>query len=75
MALPDCSGELNQQAVCHALNNQLTSPEIQTGTGTPEGVVTGITVGLHLFWRTDGGGKMYVFNGTVGENTGWVILN
>lgn len=68
-------GELNQQAVCNSLNGQPTDPVTQVGTGTPEGVVNGLAVGLHQFWRTDGGGKMYIFNGTVGENTGWVILN
>lgn len=68
-------GELNQQAACNAANGQPVDPVIQVGTGTPEGNVNGLAVGLHLFWRTDGGGKMYVFNGTVGTDTGWVILN
>lgn len=74
MIFPDCSGALNQQAVCNAANGQLTSPAIQVGTGTPEGAIIGITVGLHLFWDATGG-DMYVFNGTVGTDTGWVALN
>lgn len=67
-------GQLNQQAHCQTLNGQPTDPITQIGTGTPEGVVAGLAVGMHQFWRTDTG-KMYIFNGTVGENTGWVILN
>lgn len=68
-------GQLVQQVVCAQARGEPTSPITQVGTGSPESVVTGLSVGLHQFWRTDGGGKMYVFNGTVGENTGWVILN
>lgn len=67
-------GELNQQAVCNAANGQPTEPVIQNVTATPEGSVNGLAVGLHLAWDTVGA-VMYVFNGTVGENTGWVALN
>jgi hypothetical protein len=71
----DCAGHLNQQAVCQIQNGQPVQVFTQRGTGSPEGAVTGLAVGLHQFWRTDGGGKMYIFNGTVGGNTGWVALN
>lgn len=67
-------GELNQQAVCNAANGQPVDPVIQVGTGTPEGNVNGLAVGLHQFWSTDNE-VMYVFNGTVGTDTGWVALN
>lgn len=71
MSYIDPCGLLNQQAVCNAANGQPVSPVIQVGTGSPENVVTGLAVGLHLFWRTDGGGVMYAFNGTVGTKVGW----
>jgi hypothetical protein len=74
MIFPDCSGALNQQAVCNTANGQLTSVAVQVGTGTPEGEVIGITVGLHQFWDSEGE-VLYVFNGTVGTDTGWVALN
>ena len=70
----DCSGVLNQQMICRIANGQPQNPVIQTGTGTPEGAVIGLAVGTHLFFDTEGG-DMYVFNGTVGEDTGWVALN
>lgn len=70
----DRCGLLNQQAVCNAAQGLPTGPITQVGTGSPEGVVDGVAVGLHQFWRTDTD-KMYIFGGTVGENTGWVILN
>lgn len=67
----DCSGDLNQQMICRIANGQPQNPVIQTGTGSPENVVIGLAVGTHLFWRTDGGGVMYAFNGTVGTSVGW----
>lgn len=67
----DCSGALNQQAVCQTANGQPTEVTLQVGTGSPENVVTGLAVGLHQFWRTDGGGILYAFNGTVGTKVGW----
>lgn len=70
----DCAGVLNQQMVCNIQNGQPFEVFTQNGTGTPEGAVSGLAVGLHQFWRTDTG-KMYIFNGTVGTSTGWVILN
>lgn len=74
MIFPDCSGVLNQQAVCHIQNGQPWQTFTQTGIATPEGAVIGLVVGLHQYWATDTS-KMYVFNGVVGANTGWVILN
>lgn len=74
MVFTDCSGALNQQAYCNAANGQLTQVAVQVGTGSPEDVVIGITVGLHQFWDATAG-KMYVFNGTVGTSVGWVALN
>lgn len=71
----DPCGTLNQQAVCANARGEPPYPVRTVGTGVPEGNVTGLSVGLHEYWRTDGGGKMYVFNGTVGTKTGWVILN
>lgn len=64
---------MNQQRVCNAQQGLPTEPFTQVGTGTPEGNTVGIVVGLHQFWSTDNE-TMYVFNGTVGENTGWVAL-
>lgn len=70
----DPCGTLNQQAVCNAAQGLPTSPFTQIGTATPEGSATGYAVGLHQFWD-ETNAKMYIFNGTVGENTGWVALN
>lgn len=67
----DPCGTLNQQYHCQIANGQPTSPIVQVGTGSPENVVNGLAVGLHMFWRTDGGGILYVFNGTVGTSVGW----
>lgn len=69
--LNDCSGALNQQSHCNNANGQPTSPVVQVGTGSPENNITGLAIGLHMFWRTDGGGILYVFNGTVGTKVGW----
>lgn len=70
----DRCGTLNQQAVCDTQNGVPSTPFIQRGTDAPEGVVTGYAVGNHLYFRTSTG-KLYIFNGTVGTDTGWVILN
>lgn len=70
----DPCGTLNQQAHCNAANGQPTSPVIQNTEATPEGSVNGLAVGLHLVWDTVGE-VLYVFNGTVGQNTGWVAIN
>lgn len=74
MYLNDCSGALNQLAHCQTANGQPSNVVLQRGTATPEGAVVGVGVGYHQFWDSVGA-KMYVFNGTVGQNTGWVALN
>ena len=74
MPVRDCSGALNQQAYCNQANGQPTQTFTQNGEGTPEGEVVGLAIGLHQFWDTDGE-VLYVFNGTVGEDTGWVAIN
>lgn len=65
---------LNQQQHCQIANGQPTETFTQVGTATPEGAIAGLVVGLHQFWDSTGE-VMYIFNGTVGENTGWVALN
>jgi hypothetical protein len=66
----DPCGVLNQQAVCDTQNGVMSSPFTQRGTVAPEGAVTGYAVGTHQYFNT-ATGKLYIFNGTVGENTGW----
>lgn len=73
MIIP-CDLAMNQQAVCQTANGQPTETFTQVGSLLPEGNVVGLVVGLHQYWRT-GTAKMYIFNGTVGTSTGWVILN
>lgn len=74
MALRDCSGALNQQAYCNQARGELTQPAVQNGTASPEGDIVGLAVGLHMFWDAVGE-VLYVFNGTVGTDTGWVAIN
>lgn len=70
----DRCGVLNQQAVCDTQNGVPPEPFVQRGIVAPEGVVTGHAVGNHQYFDTVAE-KYYIFNGTVGENTGWVALN
>lgn len=73
----DCSGALNQQAVCYTANGQPSSPIVQVSSGAnpaPENNIIGLAVGQHFYWRTSTS-KLYIFGGTPGTAVGWVILN
>lgn len=41
------------------------------GAGSPEGVATGYP---GYSWTNTSNGDLYVFNGTPGDNTGWVLV-
>lgn len=70
----DRCGVLNQQAVCDTQNGVPAYPFVQRGTVVPENNVTGLAVGNHFYLNT-ATSKMYFFNGTVGTEVGWNILN
>lgn len=60
-------------AACAKAKGWPAAPQTTSGEDAPEGAVTGYWPG-DLYMRTTTS-KLYAFNGTAGENTGWNILN
>jgi hypothetical protein len=64
------SAEQAQNGACARSNGWPAAPGIYSGEGTPEASWTGFWLG-DLYMNTTNG-TLYAFNGTPGENTGWV---
>lgn len=70
-----CPGStMAQLAACVAANGGPPQPQQVAGSGSPEGSVVGYWTGCDQYFDSDAN-KLYVFDGTIGANTGWVAIN
>ncbi len=58
---------------CAKANGWPAEPKIRSGPGSPEGSVIGYWPGD--LWMNTSTSHMYGFNGTPGEDTGWLLLS